>query len=85
MRRLLCSFIKKSYACTRDAVQAQKAGGGGRAIRESPLRVPSAVWGMAVRAAFQAPVEPQLLSSLGRSCAAGAAALFTKGIGRTEP
>ena len=38
MRRLLYSFIKKAYACTRDAAQAQKAGGGGRAIYESPLR-----------------------------------------------
>ena len=60
-----------------------------RAIRESPLRAwssgpmwasaptnASALRGMAVRAAFQAPVEPQLLSSLGGSCAAGAAALF---------
>ena len=50
-----------------------------------PLRVPSAVRGMAVRAAFSAPVEPQLLPSLGGSCAAGAAALLTKSTGRTEP
>ena len=31
---------------------------------------------MAVRAAYKAPIEPQLVSSLGGSCAAGAAALF---------
>ena len=41
-----------------------------------PLRVPSPIGGMAVRAAFLAPIEPQRFSSLGGSCAAGAAALF---------
>ena len=58
------------------AVKVEKASDGGRAIHESPLQVPSAVRGMAVRAAFPAPVEPQLLSSLGGKIAAGAAALF---------
>ena len=53
-------------------------GGRGAAGRcgHRPLRVPSAVRGMAVRAAFIALIELQLLSGTGGSCAAGAAALF---------
>ena len=40
-------------ACTKFAAKADKTNER-RAIRESPLRMPSAVWGMAVRAAFKA-------------------------------
>ena len=49
--------IRCARCSHRCAAQADKAADGRRAIHESPLRAPSAVWGMAVRAAFQAVLE----------------------------